>query len=90
MSDLNSLITATIPKFTDKYIDKKSVTYYVIELYNNFSKNNWVVEKRYSDFENLHSKINKLFPKFPALPGKTYFGINSNELNQRKTSDHSE
>lgn len=86
MSDLNSLITANILKYTDKYIDKKSVTYYVIELFNNYSKTSWIVEKRYSDFENLYAKINKLFPKFPALPGKTYFGINLNELNQRKTS----
>lgn len=85
--ETQSIITASILKYTDKYLDKKSVTYYVIQFYNSYNKNTWVVEKRYSDFDNLYNKINKLFPKFPTIPGKSFLGLSLGleDLNKRKS-----
>jgi len=84
--EAQSLITATILKFSEKYIDKKTVVYYVLQFYNSYNKNTWVVEKRYSDFDALYNKINKLFPKFPSLPGKSFLGLSLGleDLNKRK------
>lgn len=87
MTETTSIISANIPKFTDKHIDKKTVTYFVIELYNGYTKSRWILEKRYSDFDNLHSKIHKLFPKFPAMPAKSFLGLSLSleDLNKRKS-----
>jgi hypothetical protein len=83
---LNSLINVTVSKFTEKYLDKKPVTYFVIDFYNTYNKVSWVLEKRYSDFDILWNKINKLFPKFPSIPGKSFLGfsLGLDEMNKRK------
>lgn len=88
MSDnLTSIISANIVKFTEKYVDKKAVTYYIVDFYNSYNKNRWTLEKRYSDFDNLYNKINKLFPKFPTIPGKSFLGfsLGLEDLNKRKS-----
>lgn len=83
---INSLLTIKIPKHVDKTNDKKVVTYYEIEIYNNYSKATWVLEKRYSDFDSLFKTLNKLFPKCPTIPGKSFLGLSLSpeELEKRK------
>lgn len=83
---MKSLITVEIPKFVDKAHDKKTVTFYIIEFFNNFSKARWTLEKRYSEFDNLYKTLNKLFPKCPTIPGKGFLGmsLSSDELEKRK------
>ncbi len=82
---INSTLSIAIPTFTDKNLDKKNVTYYNIEVYNNYSKQQWGVEKRYNEFNDLRDKLVKLLPNIPALPGKTMFKVTSYDgLTKRK------
>ena len=49
MSDyLQSTIEISISEFFEKYVDGKIVTFYKVEIYDNYSKENWILEKRYS------------------------------------------
>ena len=54
---ITSTIMTDVPEFIEKYVDSKTVTFYTINVYDNFSKQKWVLEKRYSEFENLHKNI---------------------------------
>jgi len=86
MSDyLQSNLEITIHEFFEKYVDGKTVTFYKIEVYDNFSKETWNLEKRYSEIDLLHKTINKLYPNIPPMPGKTLFKIKDrDQLEKRK------
>jgi hypothetical protein len=58
----------------------------MIEFNNSYTKQKWVLEKRYSEFDELHKAINKLYPKFPSLPGKSLLGLSLSleDTNKRK------
>ena len=86
MSDfLQSNLEITIHEFFEKYVDGKTVTFYKIEVYDNFSKETWVLEKRYSEIDLLHKTISKLYPNIPPMPGKTLFKIKDrDQLEKRK------
>lgn len=82
---ISSTLTVSIPTFSEKYMDKKNITYFNIEVYNNFSKQKWGMEKRYSEFDDLYKAMSKLLPNIPQLPGKSFFKITSYDgLNKRK------
>ena len=72
---ITSTIMTDVPEFVEKYVDSKTVTFYNINVYDNFSKQKWVLEKRYSEFETLHKNISKLLPSIPPIPGKSLFKI---------------
>jgi WD40 repeat protein len=72
---ITSTIMTDVPEFIEKYVDSKTVTFYTINVYDNFSKQKWVLEKRYSEFENLHKNLSKLLPSIPPIPGKSLFKI---------------
>jgi hypothetical protein len=81
----NLMTKVSIPSFQDKDIEKKKVTFYIIEIYNNYSKHKWTVEKRYSDFNDLQKALQKIYPSCPAVPGKTFFSVTSlPEITKRK------
>ena len=84
---MNSLISAQIDRTEDRKVDGKTVVYYIFEVYNNFTKKKWFIEKRYKDFDTFHSIISKLVPKCPIIPGKGFLGmkLSNDELNHRKT-----
>ena len=86
MSDfLQSNLEITIHEFFEKYVDGKTVTFYKIEVYDNFSKETWILEKRYSEIDLLHKTISKLYPNIPPMPGKTLFKIKDrDQLEKRK------
>ena len=44
-----STIEITITEFFEKYIDSKTVTFYKLEIYDNYSKEKWNLDKRYSE-----------------------------------------
>lgn len=45
--------------------------------------------KRYNEFKDLHTLLNKLYPNCPSIPGKSFFKVTAlDELNKRK--DHLE
>ena len=86
MSDyLQSSLEVKIVEFFEKYIDGKTITFYKIEIYDNLSKQNWSLEKRYSEIDFLHKTISKLYPNIPPMPGKTLFKIKDKaKLENRK------
>ena len=86
----NNLITSTImidiPEYAEKYISSKVVTFYTINVYDNYSRKKWTLSKRYSDFETLYKNLQKLIPSVPPIPGKSLFKVASvDALNQRKS-----
>ena len=86
MSDfLQSNLEIKINEFFEKYVDGKTVTFYKIEIFDNFSKETWYLEKRYSEIDLLHKTISKLYPNIPPMPGKTLFKIKDrDQLEKRK------
>lgn len=70
-----STITISILNFSEKYIDSKTVTFFIVEVYNHFSKQKWKLEKRYSEFEILYKNLAKLLPNVPIIPGKSIFKV---------------
>ena len=82
---LLSNLEIKIHEFFEKYVDGKTVTFYKIEVYDNFSKETWYLEKRYSEIDFLHKTISKLYPNIPSMPGKTLFKIKDrDQLEKRK------
>ena len=80
-----STLEITINEFFEKYIDNKTVTFYKLEVYDNYSKEKWILEKRYSEIDLLHKTLSKLYPNIPPMPGKTLFKIkNRDALENRK------
>ena len=80
-----STIEITIKEFFEKYIDSKTVTFYKLEIYDNYSKERWILDKRYSEIDLLHKTLSKLYPNIPPMPGKTLFKIKNREaLENRK------
>ena len=82
---VSSTIEVSINEFFEKYIDNKTVTFYKLEIYDNFSKEKWELDKRYSEIDLLHKTLSKLYPNIPPMPGKTLFKIkNRDALENRK------
>ena len=81
---LLSNLEITISEFFEKYVEGKTVTFYKIDVYDNFSKNNWYLEKRYSEIDSLHKTISKLYPNIPPMPGKTLFKIKDRDLLEKR------
>ena len=82
---ITSTIMIDISEFNEKYIGGKVVTFFTINVYDNFSRKKWVLSKRYSEFETLHKNLAKLIPNVPTIPGKSFFKIKSTDaLNKRK------
>ena len=80
-----STLEIKITEFFEKYIESKTVTFYKLEIYDNYSKERWYLEKRYSEIDFLHKTISKLYPNIPPMPGKTLFKIkNRDALENRK------
>ena len=82
---LQSTLEIKITEFFEKYVDGKTVTFYKIEVYDNYSKETWILEKRYSEIDLLHKTLAKLYPNIPPMPGKTLFKIKDrDQLEKRK------
>ena len=54
-----STLEIKITEFFEKYIDSKTVTFYKIEVYDNYSKEKWELDKRYSEIDFLHKTSSK-------------------------------
>ena len=83
--NLNSILKICIPTFGEKYIDKKTVTYYQVEITDKKSQKTWTLDKRFNDFQTFHDSLYKLISNFPSIPGKSFFKVSSAEaLNKRR------
>ena len=74
--NLIALLGIKITKFSEKYTDKKTVTYYTIEITSNITKKVWQIEKRYSEFKSLHDILNKTYPNIPEIPKQHFLKLN--------------
>ncbi len=73
-----------IPSFKESTVDK-NVIFYQINLHKRGSKK-WILEKRFSEFDNMHKHLYKIFGKIlPNLPPKTLTRLKTQEdLEQRR------
>lgn len=86
-SNLTAIIGIAINSYSEKYIDKKTVTFYDVEVTSHITKKTWVIQKRYNEFKNIHGSLTKKFVNLPPIPGTTFFKITSQEqLNKRKVA----
>ena len=86
-SNLTAILGISVLSYSEKYIESKTVTFYIIEVKSHITQNTWQLEKRYSEFYSIHEKLNKLFPRLPSIPGKTFSRLTSSQgLNKRKES----
>ena len=84
-SNLTSILGIAVLSYSERYIDKKTATFYKIEIKSRITQNIWILDKRYSEFYDIHEKLRKLFPRLPTIPGKTFTRVKSEEaLNNRK------
>ena len=65
--DLNetSILGITVESYSEKYIDRKKVTFYTVEIISHITQNTWKIEKRYSEFKKLQDILSKTFPLLP-------------------------
>ena len=85
-SNLTAIIGITIKSFSEKYIDKKTVTFYDVEVTSHITQKSWVIQKRYNEFKTIHGSLSKIFVNLPPIPGTSFFKITSeDQLNKRKT-----
>ena len=84
-SNLTAILGIQVLSYSEKYVDGKTATFYLLELKSNVTQKTWNIEKRYSEFKTIHDKLHKLFPRLPTIPGITLFRVTSEEgLNKRK------
>ena len=84
-SNLTAILGIKVLSYAERYVDKKTATFYKIEIKSHITENVWILDKRYSEFYSIHEKLNKLFPRLPTIPGKTFSRLTSESgLNKRK------
>ena len=84
-SNLTAILGISVLSYLEKYVDGKTATFYIIEIKSHITQTTWQIEKRYSEFYSIHEKLNKLFPRLPSIPGKTFSRLTSESgLNKRK------
>ena len=84
-SNLTAILGIEVKSYSEKYIDSKTATFYLVELISHITQKSWTIEKRYSEFSTIHSKLSKIFPRLPSIPGKTLTKVTSEQaLNKRK------
>ena len=82
MSDSDNatnVLGISIPNFKEKYIERKTVTFYEVNITDRITKTDWSLEKRYSDFKTLHDTLSTIIPNLPSIPGVTLFKVTSLE-----------
>ena len=84
-SNLTAILGVEVISYREKYIDGKTATFYNVELMSHVTQIKWNIEKRYSEFNKIHDKLSKLFPRLPSIPGQTFTKVTSEQaLNKRK------
>lgn len=67
-------IHITIPKFYEKAAGKVVIFYQnIIQM----GKEIWEVEKRFSQYDDLHNMLKKKYANLPRMPAKGFFKLNS-------------
>lgn len=74
---IESTIQIEIPTFSEKYVNQKTVTFYVINCTNIYSNQKWSMEKEFDDFTQLEKNLLRLIPNTPCIEGKSIFKVTS-------------
>ena len=74
---IESTIQIDIPTFSEKYVNQKTVTFYVINCTNIYSNQKWSLEKEFDDFTQLEKNLLRLIPNTPSIEGKSIFKVTS-------------
>ena len=83
--NLIAILGVTVKSYSEKFVQGKTATFYLIELTSHITNKVWSLEKRYSEFFALHEKLLKEIPRLPEIPNKTLTKVKSEEaLNKRK------
>ena len=84
-SNLTAILGVEVKSYSEKYIEGKTATFYLVELISHVTNKTWTIEKRYSEFKTIYDKLRKIFPRIPSIPGKTLTKVTSEQgLNKRK------
>ena len=84
-SNLTAILGIELKSYSEKYVEGKTATFYLIELISHVTNKTWTIEKRYSEFKTIYDKLYKIFPRLPSIPGKTLTKITSKQgLDKRK------
>ena len=84
-SNTTAIIGISVKSFSEKYIEKKTVTFYDLEITSHITQKSWILQKRYNEFKTLHASLSKIYLNLPPIPGITLFKVTSTEqLNKRK------
>ena len=81
---ITSTIMVDLPSFEEKYLQSKMVTFFNLNVYDNFSRTKWALSKRYSDFEALYKNLCKLITNVPTIPGKSFFKLTSKDSLEKR------
>ena len=70
-------MTVDVPSYEEKQIDggKNNVVFFKIVIGLSKGNKQWVLLKRYSDFDSFDKVIRPMFSSLPSLPGKTIFKL---------------
>ena len=79
-----NIFSVSIISSIEKYIERKSDIYYIIQITDNISNFTWEIEKSITDFQNLYEKIFLLHPKIPLIPKKAPFKITSLHISDKR------
>ena len=83
--NLTAIIGIEVKSYKEKYVDKKTVTFYEVEITSHITQKSWTIERRYNEFKTLHGSLSKIYVNLPPIPGTSFFKITSEEqLNKRK------
>lgn len=58
---------------TETRVAAKEYTVYIVDVVDRDTQREFKIFKRFSDFDELHSKLKKQYPNLPVLPKKTIF-----------------
>ena len=76
----NYPLSISILDFTERFILKRRIIYFIIKITNNLNKKSLTIEKSLDDFDKFYNLLLKLFSQIPSYPKKPLFKIVNNEL----------
>lgn len=80
---INSAIRINVPEYKESKIEGTTV-FFIIKVSN--KNKEWLLEKRFSEFDNLVKALKANYANLPALPGKTFlFKMTDKDLEQRRS-----
>ena len=81
---INSVLQISIPSFSEKYVNQKKSTSYLISVTNLYSKTKWTMEKEYEEFVEFQKEIASILPDPPLIEGQSLFKVTAFDALQKR------